>query len=45
MMAERWGSRQLALRDEQLLHDTPEAIGVARAKLETIGGIELVDAC
>src|SRR4051812_46639683 len=36
--------RQLALHGEQLLHETIEAIGVARAKLETIPGIALVDA-
>src|SRR5918992_1218726 len=36
--------RQLALHGEQLLHETVEAIGVARAKLETIPGIALVDA-
>jgi arginine/lysine/ornithine decarboxylase len=36
--------RQLALHGEQLLHETLEAIGVARAKLETIEGIALVDA-
>src|SRR5688500_12011828 len=36
--------RQLALHGEQLLHETLEAIGVARAKLETVEGIELVDA-
>jgi arginine decarboxylase len=35
--------RQLALHGEQLLHETLEAIGVARAKLETIPGIALVD--
>jgi arginine decarboxylase len=35
--------RQLALHGEQLLHETLEAIGVARAKLETIDGIALVD--
>jgi arginine decarboxylase len=35
--------RQLALHGEQLLHETLEAIGVARAKLETIEGIGLVD--
>jgi len=35
--------RQLVLHGEQLLHETLEAIGVARAKLETIDGIELVD--
>jgi arginine decarboxylase len=36
--------RQLALHGEQLLHETLEAIGVARAKLETIDGIAMVDA-
>jgi arginine decarboxylase len=36
--------RQLVLHGEQLLHETLEAIGVARAKLETIPGIALVDA-
>ena len=36
--------RQLALHGEQLLHETLEAIEVARAKLETIEGIALVDA-
>ena len=36
--------RQLALHGEQLLHETLEAIEVARAKLETIPGIALVDA-
>src|ERR671915_257867 len=36
--------RQLALHGEQLLHEVIEAIGVARAKLETIPGIALVDA-
>jgi arginine/lysine/ornithine decarboxylase len=35
--------RQLVLHGEQLLHETLEAIGVARAKLETIEGIALVD--
>jgi arginine decarboxylase len=35
--------RQLALHGEQLLHETVEAVGVARAKLETIEGIALVD--
>jgi arginine decarboxylase len=35
--------RQLALHGEQLLHETLEALGVARAKLETIPGIALVD--
>ena len=36
--------RQLALHGEQLLYETLEAIEVARAKLETIPGIALVDA-
>ena len=36
--------RQLVLHGEQLLYETLEAIGVARAKLETIDGIALVDA-
>ena len=36
--------RQLALHGEQLLWETLNAIGVARAKLETIDGIALVDA-
>jgi arginine decarboxylase len=36
--------RQLVLHGEQLLFETLEAIGVARAKLETIPGIALVDA-
>jgi arginine decarboxylase len=36
--------RQLALHGEQLLWETLEAISVARAKLETIDGIALVDA-
>jgi arginine decarboxylase len=35
--------RQLALHGEQLLYETLEAIGVARAKLETVPGIALVD--
>jgi arginine decarboxylase len=35
--------RQLALHGEQLLFETLEAIGVARAKFETIPGIALVD--
>jgi len=35
--------RQLVLHGEQLLHETLEAIDVARAKLETIAGIALVD--
>jgi arginine/lysine/ornithine decarboxylase len=36
--------RQLVLHGEQLLFETLEAIGVARAKLETIDGIALVGA-
>jgi arginine/lysine/ornithine decarboxylase len=36
--------RQLALHGEQLLYETLEAIEVARAKLQTIDGIALVDA-
>jgi arginine decarboxylase len=36
--------RQLVLHGEQLLHETLEAIALARAKLETIPGIALVDA-
>jgi arginine decarboxylase len=36
--------RQLALHGEQLLHETLEALDVARAKLASIPGIELVDA-
>jgi len=36
--------RQLVLHGEQLLHETLEAIDVARAKLQTIDGIALVDA-
>jgi arginine decarboxylase len=36
--------RQLSLHGEQLLFETLEAIDVARAKLETIPGIALVDA-
>jgi lysine decarboxylase len=36
--------RQLALHGEQLLHEALDAIAVARAKLETIEGIRLVDA-
>src|SRR3954462_8251390 len=36
--------RQLSLHGEQLLHEALEAIQVARAKLETIDGIALVDA-
>src|SRR3954447_10824925 len=35
--------RQLALHGERLLHETLEAIDVARAKLKTIPGIALVD--
>jgi arginine/lysine/ornithine decarboxylase len=35
--------RQLSLHGEQLLFETLEAIGIARAKLETIDGIDLVD--
>jgi arginine/lysine/ornithine decarboxylase len=35
--------RQLVLHGEQLLHETLEAIAQARAKLETIPGIALVD--
>jgi arginine/lysine/ornithine decarboxylase len=35
--------RQLALHGEQLLHETREAITAARAKLETIGGLSIVD--
>ena len=35
--------RQLELHGEQLLHEAIEAIEVARAKLETIHGIALVD--
>jgi arginine decarboxylase len=35
--------RQLVMHGEQLLHETLEAIAVARAKLETIPGIALVD--
>jgi arginine decarboxylase len=35
--------RQLALHGEQLRHETLEAIEVARAKLETVPGIALVD--
>ena len=35
--------RQLALHGEQLLHEVLEAIRFARAKLETIDGIKLVD--
>src|SRR3954471_3431723 len=36
--------RQRALHGEQILHETLEAIGVARAKFETIPGIAMVDA-
>src|SRR5829696_3364413 len=36
--------RQLALHGEQLLHETLEAVDVARRKLLTIPGIQLVDA-
>src|SRR5215216_4929456 len=36
--------RQLALHGEQILYETLEAIGVARAKFETIPGIAMVDA-
>src|SRR3954467_15104469 len=36
--------RQLALHGEQLLHETLEAISIARAKLDTIPGIGMVDA-
>src|SRR5215207_9440072 len=36
--------RQLSLHGEQLLWETLEAIAVARAKLETVPGIALVDA-
>jgi arginine/lysine/ornithine decarboxylase len=36
--------RQLVMHGEQLLFETLEAIAVARAKLETIDGIRLVDA-
>ena len=35
--------RQLVLHGEQLLHETLEALEVARAKLRTIAGIGLVD--
>ena len=35
--------RQLALHGEQLLFETLEAIAVARAKIETIDGLALVD--
>jgi arginine decarboxylase len=35
--------RQLALHGEQLLHETLRGIDAARAKLETIEGIQLVD--
>jgi arginine decarboxylase len=36
--------RQLVLHGEQLLHETLQALEVAREKLETIDGIALVDA-
>ncbi len=36
--------RQLVMHGEQLLHETLEAIAVARAKLQSIDGIRLVDA-
>jgi arginine decarboxylase len=36
--------RQLALHGEQLLHETLQALAVAREKLETIDGLTLVDA-
>ena len=36
--------RQLAMHGEQLLHETMQAIEVARAKIRTIAGVELVDA-
>jgi arginine decarboxylase len=36
--------RQLALHGEQILYETLEAIEIARAKLQTIEGIALVDA-
>jgi arginine decarboxylase len=35
--------RQLALHGEQLLHETLQAIAVARAKLESVEGVALVD--
>lgn len=35
--------RQLALHGEQLLHETLQAIDVARAKLATVDGVALVD--
>jgi arginine/lysine/ornithine decarboxylase len=35
--------RQLTLHGEQLLHETLRAIEAARAKLETVAGVELVD--
>lgn len=35
--------RQLALHGEQLLHETLQGIAAARAKLETVHGVELVD--
>jgi arginine/lysine/ornithine decarboxylase len=44
LMASLDGSRrQLVMHGEQLLHETLEAIEVARAKLEAIDGITLVD--
>jgi arginine/lysine/ornithine decarboxylase len=35
--------RQLVMHGEQLLHETLEAIAAARAKLQTVPGIQLVD--
>jgi lysine decarboxylase len=35
--------RQLVMHGEQLLHDTLQAIALARAKLQTVPGIALVD--
>ena len=35
--------RQLAMHGEQLLHETLQALAVARAKIDTIPGVELVD--
>jgi arginine/lysine/ornithine decarboxylase len=35
--------RQLVMHGEQLLHETLEAIEIARAKFETIDGVKLVD--
>src|SRR6476659_7094756 len=35
--------RQLVLHGEQLLHETLDAIAVARAKLETVAGVAVVD--